>query len=54
MGAGIPLHVPGVLDRLAEYQEAEYGLHVIGSCEGDGCDDALRSARVYGGRVDGR
>jgi nitronate monooxygenase len=24
-----------VLDRLAEYQEAEYTLHVIGSCEGD-------------------
>ena len=35
MGAGIPLHIPGVLDRLAEYQEAEYTLHVIGSCEGD-------------------
>ena len=54
MGAGIPLHIPGVLDRLAEYQEAEYALHVIGSLRGRRCDDALRSARVYGGRVDGR
>lgn len=35
MGAGIPLHVPGVLDALAEHKAAEYGLHVTGSCEGD-------------------
>jgi nitronate monooxygenase len=35
MGAGIPLHVPGVLDRLAGHRDAEYTLHVIGSCEGD-------------------
>ncbi len=35
MGAGIPLHVPGVLDALAEHKAAEYGLHVTGSREGD-------------------
>jgi nitronate monooxygenase len=35
MGAGIPLHVPGVLDRLAEHQDAEYTLHVTGACAGD-------------------
>ena len=35
MGAGIPLHVPGVLDRLAEHKPVEYALHVTGSCEGD-------------------
>ena len=35
MGAGIPLHVPGVLDALAEHKAAEYGLHVIGSRDGD-------------------
>jgi len=35
MGAGIPLHVPGVLDALAEHKHAEYGLHVTGACEGD-------------------
>lgn len=35
MGAGIPLHVPGVLDRLAQHQPAEYALHVIGAREGD-------------------
>jgi nitronate monooxygenase len=35
MGAGIPLHVPGVLDRLAEHKDAEYTLHVTGACPGD-------------------
>ncbi|MFZ0274142.1 MAG: nitronate monooxygenase [Acidobacteriaceae bacterium] len=40
MGAGIPLHVPGVLDRLAGHQPAEYGLHITGSREGD--DTTLR------------
>ena len=40
MGAGIPLQVPGVLDRLAAGQPAEYPLHVTGSREGD--DTTLR------------
>jgi nitronate monooxygenase len=40
MGAGIPLHVPGVLDRLAVHEPAEYALHVTGSREGD--DTTLR------------
>ncbi len=35
MGAGIPLHVPGVLDRLAEHQPAEYPLHITGAREGE-------------------
>lgn len=35
MGAGIPLQVPGVLDRLAEHRAVEYPLHVTGSGEGD-------------------
>jgi nitronate monooxygenase len=35
MGAGIPLSVPGVLDRLAEHQPVEYLLHVTGSQNGD-------------------
>lgn len=35
MGAGIPLQIPGVLDRLASHQAVEYPLHVIGSREGD-------------------
>lgn len=35
MGAGIPLHVPGILDRLAEHQPADYALHVLGAVEGD-------------------
>ncbi|HLJ78404.1 MAG TPA: nitronate monooxygenase [Acidobacteriaceae bacterium] len=35
MGAGIPLQVPGVLDRLAQHLPAEYPLHVTGSGEGE-------------------
>lgn len=35
MGAGIPLQVPGVLDRLAEHLAVEYPLHVSGAVEGD-------------------
>jgi nitronate monooxygenase len=35
MGAGIPLRVPGVLDRLAQHQAAEYTLNVTGAREGD-------------------
>lgn len=40
MGAGIPLHIPGVLDCLARNEPAEYTLRVTGSREGD--DWALR------------
>lgn len=35
VGAGIPLKIPGVLDRLAVCQSAEYMLHVTGTQEGD-------------------
>ncbi|MGC9198795.1 MAG: nitronate monooxygenase [Acidobacteriaceae bacterium] len=37
MGAGIPLKIPGVLDRLAQHQPVEYTLHVTGGQEGDDC-----------------
>lgn len=40
MGAGIPLQVPGVLDRLAQHQPATYPLHITGAQEGD--DAVLR------------
>ncbi|MHB1023140.1 MAG: nitronate monooxygenase [Acidobacteriaceae bacterium] len=35
MGAGIPLKIPGVLDRFVNHQSAEYTLHVTGAQEGD-------------------
>ncbi len=35
MGAGIPLKIPGVLDRFVEHQAAEYTVHVTGAQEGD-------------------
>src|SRR5450756_536739 len=35
MGAGIPLKIPGVLDRYVDHLPAEYALHVIGAQEGD-------------------
>ena len=33
MGAGIPLHIPGVLDRFAAHEPAEYRLSVTGAPE---------------------
>jgi nitronate monooxygenase len=35
MGAGIPLKIPGVLDRFALHQPASYPLHVSGAEDGD-------------------
>jgi nitronate monooxygenase len=35
MGAGIPLKVPGVLDRLANHEPASYTLQVTGAQDGD-------------------
>jgi nitronate monooxygenase len=35
MGAGIPLKIPGVLDRLSEHQSVEYTVHVTNALEGD-------------------
>jgi nitronate monooxygenase len=34
MGAGIPLHIPGVLDLLAAHHAAEYKLSVTGAAQG--------------------
>jgi nitronate monooxygenase len=35
MGAGIPLKIPGVLDRLANHEPASYELQVTGAQDGD-------------------
>jgi nitronate monooxygenase len=35
MGAGIPMRIPGVLDRYANHEAAEYPCHVAGALEGD-------------------
>ncbi len=35
MGAGIPLKIPGVLDRFANHENATYELHVTGAVVGD-------------------
>jgi nitronate monooxygenase len=35
MGAGIPLKVPGVLDRFSQHQTATYDLYVTGALPGD-------------------
>ena len=42
MGAGIPLHIPGVLDAYAAGQPAEYKLAVTGAVEGQGEDALIR------------
>jgi nitronate monooxygenase len=35
MGAGIPLKIPGVLDRYVDHRPAEYAIHVTGALDGD-------------------
>jgi len=35
MGAGIPLKIPGILDRFANFEAATYPLHVADSLDGD-------------------
>ncbi len=40
MGAGIPIRVPGILDRFVLHEVAEYPLAITGSVEGD--DTAMR------------
>src|SRR5579885_2831625 len=42
MGAGIPLHIPGVLDAYAAGRAAEYKLAVTGAAEGQGEDATMR------------
>jgi nitronate monooxygenase len=42
MGAGIPLHIPGVLDAYAAGQPAEYKLSVTGAVDGHGEDSVMR------------
>jgi len=42
MGAGIPLHIPGVLDAFAAGRPAEYKLAVTGAIEGQGEDAMMR------------
>ena len=40
MGAGIPLKIPGVLDRLTQHLPTEYALHVAGALDTD--DNLMR------------
>jgi nitronate monooxygenase len=42
MGAGIPLHIPGVLDAYAAGHAAEYKLAVSGAVQGQGADTMMR------------
>ncbi len=42
MGAGIPLHIPGVLDALAQQVAAEYKISVTGAVAGQGEDAIMR------------
>lgn len=42
MGAGIPLHIPGVLDALAQQVAAEYKVSVTGAVAGQGEDATMR------------
>lgn len=42
MGAGIPLHIPGVLDALAAQHAAEYRLAVTGAAQGQLADEDMQ------------
>jgi nitronate monooxygenase len=42
MGAGIPLHIPGVLDAFAAFHPAEYKLAVTGAVQDQGEDTMMR------------
>src|SRR5580704_4369531 len=42
MGAGIPLHIPGVLDAYAADRPADYKLAVTGAVQGQGEDTMMR------------
>ena len=46
MGAGIPLHIPGVIDNLAAEKPAEYRLAVAGRLPRSGHDDAASIRRT--------
>jgi len=41
MGAGIPLHIPGVLDALAAQSPAEYNLSIAGLAQGQTIDSMM-------------
>lgn len=45
MGAGIPVKVPGVLDRFVNHQSATYPLHVAGAQEGEEAELAFDPAK---------
>jgi nitronate monooxygenase len=49
MGAGIPLHIPGVLDALAAHHAGRVQAEVTGAAQGPGHADALRSGRLREG-----
>lgn len=53
MGAGIPLHIPAVLDAFADHRAAEYKLSVVGAVVGQGEDPTMRfnPADLWGGAL---
>ena len=51
MGAGIPLHIPGVLDALALHQPAEYKLAVTGAVPGQDTQMHLDPAEFAEGPI---
>ena len=48
MGAGIPLKVPGALDRFVNHEQATYPLTVTGAMAEDDMTMAFCSGRVLG------
>ena len=46
MGAGIPLHIPGVLDAFAAHHPAEYRLAVTGAAQGQFAESTLACVSI--------
>ena len=51
MGAGIPIRVPGVLDRFVHHEPATYPLHITGVLAGDDSDAVFFPDEFTGGRL---
>ncbi len=49
MGAGVPLKIPGVLDRFANQEPATYPLHIAGALDDDD-KDMVFTPREFAGR----
>ncbi len=51
VGAGIPVKIPGVLDRFVHHDAARYPLHVTGALEGEEAEVTFDPAKFFAGNL---